>query len=374
MIAFLTLCYVGLVWLIFMKLKLLPWGRATQAVVATVGVTGIFMLLVLIGLYQPQSVAATVSQRVVPIVARVQGRVIEVPVEANVPISEGDILFRIDPEPYQAEVDRLTAALAEAEQAVPQLKAVWEEATAARKQSAAQRDLARIDLNLRQKAFDKGAATEIELDTSQARLEANEAGVQRAQATQVKARLAYESEIGGVNTTVAQMRAQLQRAEINLDECTTYAPADGYVTQRFVDEGAVTLTATFSSVMTFVYGGRPPIRAIFRTNALHHMTVGDPVEIVFEAAPGMVFDGELSHIIPATGSGALMPSGTLLTTKELSESDLVLGMITIKDERFDRARVPIGTGATVAVYTDGAKPIRIVRRVVLRIQAWLNYL
>ena len=66
MIAFLTLCYVGFIWLIFMKLKLLPWGRATQAIVATVGVVGIFMLIVLMGLYQPQTVEATVSQRVVP--------------------------------------------------------------------------------------------------------------------------------------------------------------------------------------------------------------------------------------------------------------------------------------------------------------------
>ena len=69
MIAFLTLCYVGFVWLIFLKLKLLPWSRVTQAIVATLGIVGIFMLIVLMGLYQPQSVSATVSQQVVPIVA-----------------------------------------------------------------------------------------------------------------------------------------------------------------------------------------------------------------------------------------------------------------------------------------------------------------
>jgi multidrug resistance efflux pump len=373
LIAFLTICYAGLVWLIFLKLKLLPWNRATQAIVATAGIVGVFMLIVLMGLYQPQAVQATVSQRVVPIVARVQGRVVAVPVEANVPVKKGDVLLELDPGPYEAEVNRLAAALAAAEQAVPQLKAAWDEAIAAREQTAAERDLASIDLGLVQKAFDRGAANDIELETARARLNSKEAALKRAVATETQARLAYESEIGGVNTTVAQTRAQLARAQIDLDECTVYAPADGIVTQHFVEPGAVTLTATFSSVMSFVYDEKPVIRAVFKNNALRHMKVGDTAEIVFATVPGKVFAGSVGDIVPATGSGALAPSGDLLTTAEL-ESDLVLARIKVEDERFDRSMVPTGTAANVAVYTDGAKPIRIVRKVVLRIQAWLNYL
>ena len=51
---------------------------------------------------------------------------------ANAPVNKGDVLLRIDARPYEAEVNRLTAALAEAEQTVPQLKAGWEESIAAR--------------------------------------------------------------------------------------------------------------------------------------------------------------------------------------------------------------------------------------------------
>ena len=374
MIAFLTLCYVGFIWLIFMKLKLLPWGRASQAIVATVGVVGIFMLIVLMGLYQPQTVEATVSQRVVPIVARVQGRVIEVPVVANARVNKGDVLLRIDPRPYEAEVNRLTAALAAAEQAVPQLKAGWDEAIAAGEQAVAERDLAAIELRRTQETFDMQAATQIELDRVRARLAAKEASVHRAQAAETQARLAYQSEIGGVNTTVAEIRAQLWGAQIDLDECTVYAPADGYVTQLFVEPGAVTLTVPFSSVMSFVYADGLFVRSIFRSNAMRHMKPGDAVEIAFDTVPGMVFEGKIGAIVPATGSGALTPSGDLLTTAEFSRSDLVLARVTVEDERFDRSKVPIGTAATVAVYTDGAKPMRIIRKVVLRIQAWLNYL
>jgi multidrug resistance efflux pump len=110
-IAFLTLCYSALVWLIFIKLKLLPWNGKSQAAVAGIGIAAIFSLVVAMSLFQPYSEDARIYQNVVQIVPRVTGRVIEVPLTANAPVAEGDVLFRIDPEPFQYEVDRLTADL-----------------------------------------------------------------------------------------------------------------------------------------------------------------------------------------------------------------------------------------------------------------------
>ena len=212
------------------------------------------------------------------------------------------------------------------------------------------------------------------MDRAVARNDSAAAALERAGAAEERAKLAYESEIGGVNTTVAQTRAQLDAARIDLAECTIYAPADGYVTQLFVQPGAVTLTASFSSVMSFVYAGDTTLAAQFPTNALRHMREGDVAEVVFDTVPGAVFTARVGAIIPATGSGALTPDGTLDTTAALTASDLVLVRIELDDERFDQAAVPTGTGGTVGVYTDGAKAIRIIRKVVLRIQAWLNYL
>jgi multidrug resistance efflux pump len=373
MIAFLTICYAALIWIVFFKLKLLRWDRKAQILVVTVGAVAIFLLLVTMNLYQPQAVQATVSQRVVPIVPRVQGRVIEVPIEPNVPLKKGDVLFRIDPAPYQATVDRLEAALAEAEQAVPQLKAAWDEAVAAREQAVAERDIAEVDFQRTSEAFEKEAASQIELDTARARRDVAEAAVRRAQAAEQRAMLAYQSEIGGVNTTVAQTRAQLERAKIDLEECTVYAPADGLVTQLFLEPGAVTSTFESASVMSFVYGEELKIQANFKPNALRHMRAGDGAEVLFDTVPGRVFSAELVDIVPATGSGALTPGGSLLTTEQWSGSDLVTVRIRLTDADPDR-QVPVGTPCTVAVYAEGAKPIRIVRKVMLRIQAWLAYL
>ncbi|MHC4216946.1 MAG: HlyD family secretion protein [Planctomycetota bacterium] len=373
MIAFLTICYAAVIWVVFFKLKLLRWDRKAQVLVVTVGTVAIFLLLVAMNLFQPQAVNATVSQRVVAIVPRVQGRVIEVPIKPNAPIKKDDVLFRIDPRPYQDSVNQLEAALAQAEQAVPQLKAAWDQAVAAREQAVAEQDLADVDYNMTLKTFERQAATEIELDRARARRDAAAAAVRRAQAAEQQARLVYESEIGGVNTTVAQTRAQLDLAKFYLEECTVYAPADGFVTQLFLVPGAVTSTFEGASVMSFVYSEELKILANFRTNAFRHMRAGDSAEVLFDTIPGLIFNAEVVDIVPATGSGALTPGGSLLTTEEWSGSDLVAVRIQLTDDGPDR-QVPVGTPCTVAVYAEGAKPIRVVRKVMLRMQAWIAYL
>ncbi len=131
MIAFLSLCYAGFIWLVFFKIKLLPWNRATQVTSITVGVVAILLLVILMNLFQPYCPQATLTQRTVPMVPNVNGQVLTVNVEPHQPLDKGDVIFTIDPSRYQAEVDRLEASLAEAEQAVPQLKAAWEAAVAA---------------------------------------------------------------------------------------------------------------------------------------------------------------------------------------------------------------------------------------------------
>jgi len=133
MIVFLTLCYVAVL-AILVKLgivKLTLWWKLSPLV---------WMLLLLIVLFLPMQWGAPagdllVLNYVVEIIPNVSGEVTEVPVEPLVPVTKGDVLFQIDRRPFQAEVDRLEAALAAAEQNVPQLKEGYEAATATLQQS-----------------------------------------------------------------------------------------------------------------------------------------------------------------------------------------------------------------------------------------------
>src|SRR5688572_25122922 len=104
--------YCVFVWLIFIKFKLLPWTTPWKVAVAIFPVVVLAATILLLNIFAPTTTDVRVIKYVVPIVSQVRGRVIEVPVENNRPVKKGDVLFRIDPTPYLAEVRALEAQLA----------------------------------------------------------------------------------------------------------------------------------------------------------------------------------------------------------------------------------------------------------------------
>ena len=103
--------YAFFVWLIFIKLKLLPWTTPWKVAVAIFPVVAIATLLLLLNVFAPTTSDVRVVKYVVPVITQSRGRVTEVPVENNRPVKKGDVLFRIDPTPYQNEVTSLEARL-----------------------------------------------------------------------------------------------------------------------------------------------------------------------------------------------------------------------------------------------------------------------
>src|SRR6185503_1487920 len=108
--------YSFFVWLIFIKLKWLPWNIGTQVTVVIIPIVGLGATILLLNIFAPSSADVRVFKYTVPIVSQVRGRVLEVPVEeGNRLVRKGDVLFRIDPVPYQLEFNSLQAQLATAE-------------------------------------------------------------------------------------------------------------------------------------------------------------------------------------------------------------------------------------------------------------------
>ena len=103
--------YSFFVWLIFIKLKLLPWTTPWKVGVAIFPVVGLTAMILTLNVVAPTTSDVRVVKYVVPIVSQVKGRVIEVPVDNNRPVKKGQVLFRIDPEPYESEVRALSAQL-----------------------------------------------------------------------------------------------------------------------------------------------------------------------------------------------------------------------------------------------------------------------
>ena len=95
---------------LLVKLKIVRFTLFWKCSPLVVLVLLMFGLFIPMGWGAPQG-SAIVIRNSVPIVPNVAGEVIDVPVAANIPLKAGDVLFRLDPTPYQAQADALAAQL-----------------------------------------------------------------------------------------------------------------------------------------------------------------------------------------------------------------------------------------------------------------------
>ena len=236
----------------------------------------------------PFSSSARIYFATTPIMPNVKGRVIDVPVEANVPLKEGDVLFRIDPTPYQYVVDQKKALLAEAENNVKQLKAAYDQALANVEKIKVQLPLAEENYGRQLYLFEKKVIAQAQLDIATRNVDAARQALAEFEAAAESARLAYDSEISGVNTTVARLQAELGEAQFDLDQTTVVAPGPGYVTQMALRPGMYVVPAPLRPVMVFVHQDDQKLAAGFQQNALQRVRAGDEAEVAFDAIPGEV--------------------------------------------------------------------------------------
>ena len=151
-----------------------------------------------------------------------------------------------------------------------------------------------------------------------------------AKAAQQSAKLALDSEIGGVNTTVAQLQAQLDNANWELSQTTIRAPADGYVTVVALTVGDRALQAR--SAMSFIVENEITLVGMFSQNGFQTIKEGTPVDIVFDNAPGRIYHAKITAIPKGIGQGQIAVSGTLARTNALGGATVFPAEISIPDE------------------------------------------
>ena len=103
------------------------------------------------------------------------------------------------------------------------------------------------------------------------------------------------------------------------------------------------------------------------------LRAGYEAEIVFPSIPGRVFHGEVVRIQPNLSEGQLQTSGNLLGTQSMKGVSRILVQINITDD-LSEFQLPTGTRAQVAVYSDHFTHVAIMRRVLIRMSSWQNYL
>ena len=371
--ALLLAIYSFFVWLIFIKFKWLPWNTKSQVIVVMIPIVGMTAMILLLNMVAPSSADVRVIKYVVQVVPQVRGRVVEVPVKGNDYVKKGDVLFRIDPTPYQLQVKTLEAQLANAEGASRQLLEQQKSATASKQAVASRLELARLRVRQYQELAETGAGDTFAVQKAQADLKdlvsqyASAAGAE----AQVRERLA--AQVDGDLAEVAQIRAQLENARWELDQTTTVAPADGWVINLQLRPGSFAVPLPAMVALTFVEDDYQVI-ALYNQNELHKVQPGNRAEITLKTLPGQIIKAKVDSIIWAQGQGQVAQTGVLPQT---GYAQMPPGRFAVKldvDEKYRDVFLAAGAAGEAAIYTDHMAVLHVIRMVILRVSAKLNYI
>jgi multidrug resistance efflux pump len=369
----LVLLYVALCFAVFRIFKI-PVNQWTLMTAVLVGALGISMLLLVMNYNHPYTKNGKIYYSVTPVLPGVKGRVVEVPVTPNKPLMEGDVLFRVDPKPYQYAVDQKKAMLAEAEQYVSQLKASLDQATAGKERAISELKLAQENYDRQSELFKRQVIAQAALDIALRNLDTAKQSVAGVQAEEERARLAYSSNIGGVNTSVARLTAELGDAQFDLDQTVTRAPSHGFVTQVTLRPGMYVVPAPLRPVLAFV-NTDPKDKALigaFWQNSLQRVRSGDNAEVAFDAVPGRVFKGKVGTVVDAIPSGQIQPTGTLIDLGDVPLGGRALATIDLTDD-VNGYNIPLGAACEIAIYTEHFEGLSLLRKILLRIRSWQKF-
>jgi len=393
--------YGFFVWLIFIKFKWLPWTTTSKVTVVIIPIVAMAALILTLNVVAPSTSDVRVFKYVVQVLPQVRGRVLEVPVEPNRLVKKGELLFRIDPTPYQNDLNVAKARLAADEAKLAQASANVVGSSADARQLQAQLnsanaqvrvlqprlDLAKLRVRQNRELVASGAGDRFALEQAEANVIDLEAQLASAQANEAQVAQKLSGTVNGEQASVAASRAQLatakaqvdsSRADVanaqwNLDQTTVYAPANGYAINVQLRPGSYVVAMPLAPAMTFVEE-KYQVIALYAQNELTLVEPGNRAEIALPTHPGRVIKASVDSIVWAQGQGQVPQSGTLPQTGLFPQAPGRFPVKLLIDERDSDLFLAAGAAGAGAIYTEHGHAIHIMRMVILRVGSITNYL
>jgi membrane fusion protein (multidrug efflux system) len=243
------------------------------------------------------------------VAANVSGPVVAIEVHDNQRVTKGQVLFRIDPAPFQAAVDAAAAALADARVQVAALRANYGQGEAQLSAAQSQLDYATKEAARQKSLLAEGISSQAQYDQA---LLAAQTARQGIQSNQQKNASIAATLSGNVNVptdeqpAVKRAKAQLERAQLDLGYTVVRAAQDGVVTK--VNQLQVGNYVSASRPVFSLAGTHIWVEANFKENQLDHMRIGQPATLEIDAFPSLHLTGRLTSFSPGTGNSfALLP-------------------------------------------------------------------
>ncbi len=310
----LLLTYTAICVAIF-KIFKIPLNKWTVPTAALGGVVLVSSLVFLMNYNHPYSEIGRQYFVSTPIIPAVSGLVTEVPVKANTPLKAGEVLFQIDPKPYENRVASLKAQLVMADN-----------------------DLVR----------------------------ANELIIKRA----ISAR-----DVELAKAKVDQLKADLATSQYELEKTTVRAPTDGMVTQLMLRPGMMASNLPLRPLMVFINRENKQFVGWFRQNSLMRLSEGDLAEVTFDGIPGKIFSGKVKFVFEVLAEGQLIASGDLNNSGQNTTASRIPVLIDIIDPDYNQYEniLPGGAFGQAAIYSKYVHHVAVMRKILLRMAAWMNY-
>ena len=128
--------------------------------------------------------------------------------------------------------------------------------------------------------------------------------------------------------------------------------------------------------MTFVHTSGPRDQVLvgaFWQNSLQRLNPGDEAEVIYKAVPGRVFKGHVESILPVLAQGQLQTSGTLGAVESTPMPGRVPVVIKLDDD-LSAYHLPAGIIGSAAIYTKHMHHVAIMRKILLRMVGWQNFI
>lgn len=380
--------YAALVWLIFIKKQWLPWNITSQVIVATIPIVALTILILFMNIVAPSTSDVRAMNYVIPIVPRVNGQVTEVPIEPNRPIKKGDVLFKIDPEPFALAVKAAEAklamdkvALVTAEASQRGLQDQLNNAIAKKTAIVAKVDLAKKRVEQYGQLATAGAGRRADLEQAQADVANLDSEIiaAEASASEVRQKLSALTETGEIDEVaasraqIAKSEADLDNAKYDLDGTTHYAPADGRVANLALRPGVRAVQLPLAPVMSFIEENEQWLLAFYHQNELRYVEPGNEAEIFVKTHPGRIIKCRVDSILWATAQGQMPISGNLPNTAPMAAPEQRIAVRLLVEPKDRELFLAAGARGAGAIYTKQGKMIHIIRKVFVRISTKIDW-
>jgi multidrug resistance efflux pump len=303
----------------------------------------------------PSTTDVRAQNYVIPIVPRVTGQVTEVPIEPNRPIKKGDLLFKIDPVPFEAAEKAAEATLRGA-------KDQLNNATNKKASLTPRIDLAKKRVEQFTQLAATGAGKRADLEQAQSDLGNLQSEFLAADATESQAR-----------AQISKSEADLINAKFDLDGTKYLAPANGRVANLALRPGVRATQFATMPVMSFIEEDDPWLLAFFRQNELRYVEAGDEAEIYMMQYPGRIIKCVVDSILWATAQGQMPISGNLQNTLPVAAPEQRIAVRLVLAPKDRDLFLAAGARGGGAIYTEHGKIIHIIRKVFLRVSAKLDW-